>query len=151
MLPGSKTNPSRRSKGQNQQNGSCSSPTCPLSFSKEKKKNLGCFLRNFCFQKYASGCCLVAQSCSQLTYSAHDISSKNAICTFSITECCVIESQKVWRLNEHSRTFAMANLLCSGLWIKCRLLQEWFEWNSLIHFHACTFNLPGSVGLEVLN
>lgn len=103
------------------------------------------------FRNMSFGRCLVAQSCSQLAYSVRDTSHKNVIWIFRITNHYVIQSQKFWALNEHGPISEMEHLLCSSFWVRCGLPQEWFEWNGLIHFHACTLNLPGAIWFEVLN
>lgn len=96
------------------------------SLTVKKKIIWGVLEETFLFRHVPFGCCLVAESCSQFAYSAHDVSYKKVIWTFRITKHYVIRSQKVWGLNEHSQIFEMENLLCSSFCIKCRLLWEWF-------------------------
>lgn len=105
----------------NNKNASFSAPTCPFSY--RKGKNYRVFFERL-FRSMSFGCCLVAQSCSQLAYSAHETSHKNVIWTFRITKYYMIQSQKLWALNERGQISEMERLLCSSFWLRCGLLQE---------------------------
>lgn len=82
------------------------------------------------------------QSLPQLTSSAYSIPNLNV--TLS-TEFYVLQSQKVWGVNEHSEIFEMANPFAF------KLLDKIETGNGLFYFHVHTLNLPDTIGLGLLN
>lgn len=87
------------------------------------------------------------QSPPQLASSAYSIPNPNV--TLS-TEFYVLQSQKVWGLNEHGEIFEMANPLCLRFWIKQTFLGM-VLFISMLVFKLARFNWAWSFELRFLS